>query len=157
MNRTKIFSIGLLALLTAGSASPANAQQGKFVLPFEAHWGRVTLKPGTYTIQVPPGTGGLGVLRLSGAKESVLILAIARDKAADPKRSYLRIENAAGTRFVREFNSVSAGTLFQFSVPKTVHIEAQNEQKGHRETVAVTTPGSASAASTGTIRSSSSR
>jgi hypothetical protein len=74
-------ALAVAVLLVGASATMANAQEikGSFTLPFEAHWGNVTLAPGDYTIALDPGvrsyvtvsqgTRGIGFVMTSGISD----------------------------------------------------------------------------------------
>jgi hypothetical protein len=55
-NKITLFATVLLATcLFAGSASAQTGYGGKFTLPFVAHWGKATLRPGTYLLTFTNG------------------------------------------------------------------------------------------------------
>ncbi len=64
----------LLSIAFGAASLAANAQQAKFSLPFEAHWGNAVLQPGEYTISAPTPVSGVQVISLAGAEKTVYLL-----------------------------------------------------------------------------------
>jgi hypothetical protein len=103
--------------------SSASAEQGKFTLPFEAHWGQVVLEPGEYTISVPIDVSWSKIMTLSAGGKTVYITSGFENGLPFSDRSYLTIKTINGTRYVRQFASGVSGRAFTFPVPKTVRRE----------------------------------
>jgi hypothetical protein len=83
----KLVAVGLLAVTAmAGSSfaqSPSDVFTGSFTLPFEAHWGTVDLKPGTYSFSVT-NENGLNLVRLKRNDQPIgFVLASSFDARAD--------------------------------------------------------------------------
>jgi hypothetical protein len=78
-----IFGIAAVAA-TLGLAVPsANAQEAKFTLPMEAHWGKAVLEPGDYRVKFPNAVDPTPVLRLTGNGQTVNILLQSRSAGRD--------------------------------------------------------------------------
>src|SRR3569833_192415 len=63
------------ALLFGAGAAAARAQSASFDLPFEAHWGKVTLQPGHYKITAPEPTTWPQILYLMGPNKLYTVMA----------------------------------------------------------------------------------
>jgi hypothetical protein len=118
----KVLSLGVLV---AGiNATLANAQEikGKFTMPFEAHWGGITLPPGDYTItldlaarstvEVMQGRRGLGFVLRSGVSE---------DKKSGPS-AMLAIPTQGGYR-ITTLHLEELGVTLYFAPPKSERVE----------------------------------
>lgn len=118
-------TLGIAGLAAAISliASPLNAQQGRFNLPFEAHWGNAVLSPGAYRLSGPSITAPIGVLYISGnGKTQMAVPVISSFGKEDSDRSYLKLVNVGGVYVVREFVSGTTGRNYTFGIPKTVRL-----------------------------------
>ena len=117
-NLVKILSLGVL--MAGINATLANAQEikGKFTMPFEAHWGGITLPPGDYTIALDPaaqstvevmqGTRGLGFVLRSGVSE---------DKKSGPS-AMLAVPTPGGYR-ITTLHLQELGLTLYFPLPKS--------------------------------------
>jgi hypothetical protein len=114
-----------LVLATFAGVSSASAEQGKFTLPFKAHWGQAVLEPGEYTISVPIDVSWSKVMALSGQGKTVYIVSGFETGLPYSDRSYLTIKSVNGTHYVREFNSGLTGRSFTFPAPKSVRREVR--------------------------------
>jgi hypothetical protein len=112
-----------LAAIAAGlglTAMNASAQQARFYLPVEAHWGRAVLEPGDYKLSLPMGDSPNHLIHLTGGgKGSMFVPQVTETQQFDSSRSYIKLVNVKGTYFVREYKSGPAGLLFTFGVPKS--------------------------------------
>ncbi len=132
------FAVSLFALAICGGASQANAQslRGSFNLPFEAHWGNVTLEPGQYTLSLPSEATLFPVLFVSSQGKTKMILVGTSAAMAESDRSYLRVENIGETHVIRQFRSGPMGKVLTFNVSKS----ARNEDKIARNMPDLTLP-----------------
>lgn len=122
-NLKRTLSITGFAVAIGLIAAPLNAQQGKFNLPFEAHWGTAVLSPGTYKLSGPSATSPIGVLYVSGnGKTQMAVPANAAIRYDNSDRSYLRLVNIGGVYVVREYVSGSTGKDYTFGIPKTLRL-----------------------------------
>ena len=121
--RTGTIRAAVLAVAGIAGVSAANAEQGKFTLPFEAHWGQVVLAPGEYTITVPNDVTWSKVMQLSGAGKTVFVMSGFDTSRPFSDNSFLVVKNVNGTHYVREFASGFSGRSFRFAVPKGVRRE----------------------------------
>lgn len=100
-------------------ASQANAQKATFHLPFEAHWGRAILHPGTYTLSDPDSVSVNRIFYLRGdAGTQMAIPRVVGNEVAVSDRTYLKLVNVDGTYYVREYVSAARGTALKFAIPK---------------------------------------
>ena len=133
------FGTGLFALALSVGASQANAQslRGTFDLPFEAHWGSVTLEPGQYTVSLPTQATLFPVMYVSSQGKTKMILIGASSAVKESDRSYLRVENIGETHVIRQLTSGPTGKLFTFGVSKSAKGEAKMARNMPDSTVAV--------------------
>ena len=117
-------NLGIAGLAAAISliASPLNAQQGKFNLPVEAHWGNAVLSPGAYRLSGPSVTSPIGVLYISGNGKTQMAVPNMTEWGKDSNRSYLKLVNVDGAYVVREFVSGTTGRNYTFGIPKTLRL-----------------------------------
>jgi hypothetical protein len=110
-----------LAVLAALSltASHAQAQQGTFHLPVEAHWGPVVLPPGLYQISVPKRAVWPEMMELSSHGKTIAILPELEASHPPSAHSYLSLVKIEGAYAIREFDSGASGQVFTFPLPKT--------------------------------------
>ena len=137
--KTCAFSVVLLAIVGALTASPASAQnlRGTFNLPFEAHWGAATLQPGQYTISLPVQATLVPILYISGEGKHVILPIADASLTQESERSYLRIDNFGDLHVVREFKWGPAGKVINFGVPKALRKQANYARNIPDTTVAV--------------------
>lgn len=103
-------------------ALPLNAQQGRFNLPFEAHWGNAVLAPGAYRLNGPSITAPIGVLYISGNGITQMAVPAVTELGKDSDHSYLKVVNVGGVYVVREFVSGATGRNYTFGIPKTLRL-----------------------------------
>lgn len=121
-NLKRIFSIAGLATAIGLIAAPLNAQQGRFNLPYEVHWGNAVLSPGAYRLSGPSVTSPIGILYISGNGQTQMAVPAVTEIKNDSNHSYLRIVNAGGVWVVREFVSGATGRNYTFGIPKTLRL-----------------------------------
>ena len=120
MNLTRKRALNVIAFAATFlfTAFGAHAEQAKFNLPIEVHWGSAVLEPGEYTISVPLAQSWPQqiVLMLNG--KAVALLPLTESGGNDSSRSYLQLVSVRNTYFVSEYNSGSTGKRFTFRIPK---------------------------------------
>ncbi len=121
-NLKRILSIAGLATAISLIAAPLNAQQGRFNLPVEAHWGNAVLSPGAYKLSGPSVTSPIGILYISGNGQTQMAVPAVTEIKNDSNRSYLRLVNVDGIYVVREFVSGATGRNYTFGIPKTLRL-----------------------------------
>jgi hypothetical protein len=117
----KSVRILLLAVLAAGlSASLARAQEyeGKFTLPFEAHWGTAVLPAGDYSFRVNPGEEPCMALVIQGRQGLALIMANSAAKGEVAGSTALIAVRSAGSYRIRALRLAEAGVVLEYSPPK---------------------------------------
>jgi hypothetical protein len=118
----RVLSAALFVLALGLTTVQANAQQGRFVLPFEAHWNKVVLPAGEYKMSTPMSMSWPQVITVSGQEKTYYILT--GNEAIEPPsgESYLRILNVDGMHVVQQYKSLS-GKSFTFAVPKEIRAD----------------------------------
>ena len=115
--RTLLPRLLMIALSTLGfTAAFANAQasQGKFKLPVEAHWGLAVLPPGDYTFTLDHATAN-GMIIVRGQGKAAIIPATAGISLSKiTEQSELVLVNRAG----RSMYLGHLGLTLQYRVPK---------------------------------------
>jgi hypothetical protein len=109
-----------LAVLAAGlSASLASAQnyEGKFTLPFEAHWGKAVLPAGDYTFRVNPSEPPCMVSVSQGRQTVAFILTSATSKGEVAGSSALIAVRSAGNYHIRALQLAEPGMVLEYSPP----------------------------------------
>ena len=121
---SRVIRVALLPIAFGIFAASANAQQAKFTLPFETHWGGIVLSAGEYTMYSPMTLARPKVLSISGQGKAAYILVGAEKLAHESEgASSLRIANFGDTHVVREYTSALTGKTFLFDMPKAVRSE----------------------------------
>lgn len=119
--RTLLPRLLMIALSTLGfTAAFANAQasQGKFRLPVEAHWGLAVLPPGDYTFTLDHATAN-GMIIVRGQGKAAIIPATAGISLSKiTEQSELVLVNRAGHSTVRSMYLGHLGLTLQYHVPK---------------------------------------
>lgn len=121
-NLRQVLTAAGFAMALTLIAAPLKAQQGKFTLPVEAHWGNAVLEPGDYRISGPAPTSTIGVIYIYGGGKAQMALPAVSDTQKLSGHSYLRLINVGGTYVVREFNSGYTGHSYTFGIPKTLRL-----------------------------------
>ena len=113
--------LALGALATCGNAQ--NAYEGKFTLPFEAHWGSVTLPAGDYTFALRSASVPY-VLHIQGGatNTNTFIMAITADPKVASGHAQLNLVDIAGEQSVQTFEAPELGLTFSFATPKQKHL-----------------------------------
>jgi len=121
MSKYRILNFGLLAMVFAVGAVRAEVQ-AEFHLPFQAHWGKMTLAPGDYKISLPDRSLGVPQFSVTGEGKTRCILPLVADYnddlLSDSSHSYLQLVKVNGTYFVSQYRSEATGKTFKFVVPK---------------------------------------
>jgi hypothetical protein len=117
----KSVRILLLAVLAAAlSASLASAQdyEGKFTLPFEAHWGRAVLPAGDYTFRVNPNQAPCMVSVSQGRQTLAFILTSDTTRGEVAGSSALIAVRSAGSYRIRALQLAEVGVVLEYMPPK---------------------------------------
>jgi hypothetical protein len=104
----------------ASAAIMQGAQQCTFHLPVAAHWGKVLLQPGDYSLSRASSIVDQAIFRVDGAGTTAFEIPLLAEEQSPSDRSYLKLSAVGGDYFVREFSSGITGKTFEFSVPKEV-------------------------------------
>ena len=113
--------LALGALATCGNAQ--NAYQGKFTLPFEAHWGSVKLPAGDYTFDLRSASVPY-VLHIQGGatNTTTFIMAITADPKVASGHAQLNLVDIAGEQSVQTFEAPELGLTFSYATPTPKHL-----------------------------------
>ena len=122
-------------MATVGNAQ--NADQGKFTLPFETHWGSATLPAGDYTFALPSASSPYK-LYIRGQATTAIILAVGVDEKVASGHAQLNLVDIADAQNVQTFEAPELGLTFTFATPTPKHL-------GRREARQKTTPATAPA------------
>lgn len=114
----------ILVLVAAGfSSRPAAAQasvEGKFTLPFEAHWGNAVLQPGDYTFSIlSTGLPAIVVVRREprGARVA-MVMARGWDSGGSSDHSVLTVARSGGKVSISSLYLEELGLTFYYSIPQ---------------------------------------
>ena len=108
--------LAVAAAITVGaSVAPASAQslKGTFTLPYEVHWGKAVLAPGSYTISID-SVRGPAIVRTSTGEGRALLMPVTVDKAMKDQPSSLLITKVENERVVRYLNFREADTSLAY-------------------------------------------
>ena len=128
--------IALMALVLCATAvlgKSQDAYQGKFTLPFEAHWAGATLPAGEYTISMPDAEISPYWLYVRGQGQVAIIMATATDTKAVSKQSQLAVVNTGGREAITSLEAGQLGMTFDYAVSKSKSAKS-NETKTETQT-----------------------
>jgi len=131
-----VAALVLSALVTSGKAQ--GAYQGKFTLPFEAHWGGVTLPAGDYTFTLPSNSAPYR-LYIQGQGTSAIIQTNTVEERVVSKRPQLNIVDITDVHTVQTFEAPELGVIFTYSTSAQKHAA---HKEAHQKTVPQTLPAS---------------
>ncbi len=114
----RAFSFAAVAAGLGILALQASAQQAKFNLPVEAHWGSAVLEPGDYTVSLPQADSAAHIFHLFGDGHGSMVMPTTTEPKPITNHSYLELVKVDGTYYVREYKSGHTGKTFIFGVPK---------------------------------------
>ena len=138
----KLFTrLGVAVLALGTLATSGNAQtayQGKFTLPFETHWGGVTLPAGDYTFALPSRTYPY-MLYIQGQGGNAIIMAAAADQKVVSGHAQLNLVDVADVQNVQTFEAPELGLTFSYWTPKQNHM---GRKEARQKTVSHTAPAS---------------
>jgi hypothetical protein len=118
LNVLKLWVVAAVAAAAlSGTASAQSLVKGSFTLPYEVHFGKAVLAPGSYTISMD-STRGPAIIRTSTGSGRALVMALAVDKSLTDQPTALLISQRENQRVVRSFNWREGNTAFVY-VPFT--------------------------------------
>jgi hypothetical protein len=121
-----VAALALGALATSGQAQ--NAYQGKFTLPFETHWGGVTLPAGDYTFALPSNSVPYRFY-IQGQGVSAIVTAATADQGAISERPQLNLVDIADVQNVETLEAPELGRTFSFLKPKQKHMGSKEARQ----------------------------
>jgi len=131
----KVFTkLGVATLMLGALAMSGNAQtayRGSFTLPFETHWGAVTLPAGDYTFSLPSATVPY-TLYVHGKGVSAIIMAATTDDRGVSDHARLNLVDTTDAHTVQTFDAPELGVTFVYPTPGKKHVG----RKGNSEEAA---------------------
>ena len=129
LNQLALVALGLC--LSAGLGKAQTAYEGKFTLPFEAHWGRAVLPAGDYSISIRSATEQ-HLLFVRGEGKTAIILAQGTSTRLISEESHLTVVNTGGNRAITQLEAGQLGLAFDYSIPKMKKkVEARSHPEVH--------------------------
>ena len=127
------------AVVVASFAGTASAQvvEGKFTLPFEAHWGSVVLPAGQYSLKMDRPSGLTRLTSLTGTHVGY-VRAVGIDDALKGQATALLVTRNEEGRVIRSFTWSEGGKTFVYK-PLTKAELAQMADAGRSDTVPIQT------------------
>jgi hypothetical protein len=130
MTRTAL-TVARWTALTLGFALAAahlQAQNATFTLPVQAHWGKMVLSPGEYTLQIPYAAGQK-VVYVERDEKRMMATTLTMDANHPSERSYLHLTRVNGEFYVDAYQSAAVGQRLFFAAPKASHHTAELAQR----------------------------
>lgn len=115
---TQIALVVLALCSTAVLGKSQDAYQGKFTLPFEAHWVGATLPAGDYTISMPKAAWPY-LLYIRGQEKSAIIFAQGVESKEASNDSSLTVTKTGANEAITALHAGQLGMNFDFAVHKT--------------------------------------
>lgn len=104
LNVLKLWVVAAVAASAlSGTASAQSLVKGSFTLPYEVHWGKMVLAPGSYTITIDRASGP-AIVRTSTGSARGFVLARSVDKSSADHPTALLVSTRENQRIVRSFN-----------------------------------------------------
>jgi hypothetical protein len=113
-----IRACGTGAELVAGLVKAQSAFEGKFTLPFEAHWGIAVLPAGDYTISMQLANAPY-FLYIRGEGKTAIIMANTANTKTVSDDSHLTVVNTGGSQAITELEAGELGLIFVYPVRKS--------------------------------------
>jgi hypothetical protein len=104
----------------AQSSLPQADYQGKFTLPFEAHWGKAVLPGGDYQVSFAPGVSSVLVIRDAKTYRAVAFEPATIRNGADGEASALLIAIRGNQRTIHSLTIAELGETYVFN-PALAH------------------------------------
>jgi hypothetical protein len=117
LTSTALAALALLSLPGPGKAQ--DAYQGKFTLPFEAHWGKATLPAGDYTIALPKAVAPY-MLTVQGQGKNVMVFTGAAADEPAAHDSALTVSRIGTVQVITGLRAAELGLTFTYLVPKSL-------------------------------------
>ncbi len=127
---TFAFGMGLTAM-------QANAQQGTFNLPVQAHWGTAVLEPGEHRIRMPIPLGQR-YFYVRGGEGTQVTVPLSTEILRGSNKSFLHLSRVNGEYYVDAYQSGVSGQRFTFSTPKAVGGKAHKPSDQEAKLITVT-------------------
>ncbi len=135
--KTTLFATVLLAIcFSASSANAQSAFDGKFTLPYEAHWGQAVLPAGDYLLSITT-TGYPAMVIIQDAKSGKRVASVAPPIRQDATGESALLIGTRGTqRVIHSLRVAELGVVF-VSDPALAHGRAVREEARNVEAISV--------------------
>jgi hypothetical protein len=135
--KTMLFATVLLATcLSASSTRAQSAFEGKFTLPYEAHWGQAVLPAGDYLLSITT-TGNPAMVVIQDAKSGRRVASVAPPIRQDATGESALLIGTRGTqRVIHSLRVAELGVVF-VSDPALAHGRAVREEARETQVVPV--------------------
>ena len=102
MQFSTVRTMTLTALCALTVALPMNAaEQAKFHLPVQAHWGKAILEPGDYRVSLPAPSLGRTSFHVEGGGKTLLEMPQVTSYEGNAIPSHLKLTEVDGAYFIR--------------------------------------------------------
>ncbi len=124
MVRNLVLALACAALFT-GMANAQNVEyEGKFTLPFQAQWGRLTLPAGSYSFTLYSSATGADMFLVQQGKRTLgIVMPQGHGQAGSSGRSVLFVARGSGRARILALHAAELGTDFFYRPPKAGGIE----------------------------------
>ncbi len=134
----RVARITAFALGIGLTSMQLSAEQGRFNLPVQAHWGKAILQPGEHTVQIPLPLGQTIVYLGGGGGAAQMAIPLTTGNTAGADRgSFLHLSKVNGEYYVDEYQSGVSGKNFIFSKPKAVRSAGSGAEDSEATLVSV--------------------
>ncbi len=119
--------LSILALLFAAGIVQAQTADGRFTLPFTAHWGTAVVPAGAYRISLLSGSvAHPSILYVQGKTSSFFVTAMRSEQGTTSlSQSQLNVLKLGNAYYIKNLESRESGMTIWFHLPK----DASREQK----------------------------
>jgi hypothetical protein len=119
MVRNLVLALATASIFTGVAKAQATLYSGKFTLPFEAHWGGLTLPAGDYSFQLnSSGHGSDMIVVLQGTRKLGFVMSEAYNQAPQSEQSELIVTRSSGRARIVALHAGELGTDFYYHLPK---------------------------------------
>ncbi len=133
----RVARITAFALGIGLTAIQLSAEQGKFNLPVQAHWGHALLQPGEHTVQVPLPLGQTIVYLGGGGSAQMAVPLTTSNTVGADRSSFLHLSKVNGEYYVDEYQSGLSGKRFIFPKPKATRSASSGAEDSESTLVSV--------------------
>ncbi|HLI33725.1 MAG TPA: hypothetical protein VKW70_01675 [Terriglobia bacterium] len=118
--------LSILVLLLASGIVQAQDVNGRFTLPFTAHWGTVVAPAGDYRISLVSGSiSHPSILYVQGKASSFFVMVMRSEQGTSSSQSHLNVLKLGNAYYIKNLESKESGITIWFHLPK----DAARQQK----------------------------